>query len=52
MRARACFAFSLLVLVALRSIPGSAYTQSTTSEGFRLRWDSDPLYIQRKLRPQ
>ena len=40
MRARACFAFSLLVLVALRSIPGSAYTQSTTSEGFRLRWDS------------
>ena len=43
MRARACFAFSLLVLLALRSIPGSAYTPSTTSEGIRLRWDSGTL---------
>ena len=40
MRARACLVLSLLVLVALRSVPGSAYTQSTTSEGFRLRWAS------------
>lgn len=40
MRTRAFFAFSLLVLVALRSVPGSAYTQSTTSDGFRLRWAS------------
>ena len=55
MRARACFAFSLLVLVALRSVPGSAYTPSTTSGrdpaalGQR---DGDPLHIQRKLRSQ
>ena len=38
MRASACFAFSLLVLVALRSVPGSAYTPSATSGGILLHW--------------
>ena len=40
MRTRACFAFSLLVLLGLRSIPGSAYTPSTTDQGIPLRWTS------------
>ena len=38
MRTRACFAFSLLVLLALQSIPGSAYTPSATDQGILLRW--------------
>ena len=38
MRTRACFAFSLLVLLVLQSIPGGAYTPSTTDQGILLRW--------------
>ena len=40
MRTRACFSFSLLVLLVLQSISGSAYTPARSGQGIRLRWAS------------